>query len=345
MIVYFSTVLRAAPVEQGGELVKLDWTRKQVVARVPVVPRDPPVIDPNPRGNSRGGRGVVLHDQRVTVASYHSLHEFDLDLRPLRTWSHPLFAGLHELAGDNGDTWVTATAIDLALRVSDEGAVQETWWGREDPVLMERFGLSPLSIDKAADNRLRFLTVQANTQHHLHLNAAAMQGGRPLMLLNHYGALIRLHPTEVLVADPTLQGCHNVLPLSSGSILINDTVNRAIREYDQHGAMVRRLDLTIYPLVQRFLRTNWAARTATALSRLLRKAPLLNVLRRRVKSRTVARPVFVRGLCLTPRGTVLAGISPATILEIEWESGRLVDHFVYSQDVRTAVHGLACTSA
>ena len=39
------------------------------------------------------------------------------------------------------------------------------------------------------------------------------------------------------------------------------------------------------------------------------------------------RPVFVRGLCETPNGNILVGISPAAIIELDWKSGKLVDFF------------------
>ncbi len=50
MIVYFSTVVRAAPQERGGELVKLDWDTKRVLACTPIVPANPSVLDRNSKG-------------------------------------------------------------------------------------------------------------------------------------------------------------------------------------------------------------------------------------------------------------------------------------------------------
>ena len=52
----------------------------------------------------------------------------------------------------------------------------------------------------------------------------------------------------------------------------------------------------------------------------------------------------MRGLCETERETILVGISPATLLEIDWRRGRLVDLFSYSTDPRVCVHGLECSS-
>ena len=51
------------------------------------------------------------------------------------------------------------------------------------------------------------------------------------------------------------------------------------------------------------------------------------------------RPVFVRGLDFA-EDRLFVGISPATILCIDWDRGELVDHYNYSQNVHVCVHGL-----
>jgi hypothetical protein len=104
MDVYFATVRRMAPVPESGELVRLDWERRCVVGSTPLVPVNPTVEhDPNPRGGTRGGRGVLVNGDRVFAATYHSVHVFTRDCRPVGQISHPLFSNLHELAWD-GDS-------------------------------------------------------------------------------------------------------------------------------------------------------------------------------------------------------------------------------------------------
>ncbi len=57
----FGTVVRNAPVKQGGELVLLDWKKKTVIKTVPVFPDNPSMDDdPNPRGNTRGCKGIAI---------------------------------------------------------------------------------------------------------------------------------------------------------------------------------------------------------------------------------------------------------------------------------------------
>ena len=341
MIVYFTTVVRAAPPEDGGELVKLDWESKRVVARVPIVARNPAVNDPNPRGSTRGGRGILLDGNEVFVASYHTVHVFDTSLHPIRSIRNSLFAGLHELAWHDGSIWATSTCIDAAVKVDKHGEELDSWWPREDPTIAGRFSLSPLEIDKAEDNRVAFVGTSTTTPNHVHINAAAVHEGRPLMLLNRFGCVVKLKPTEVVLEDPTLRGCHNILVRRDGTLVINDTVNAAVRVYDPEGQLLRTVVLKQFAPVRRILRRLWLRRIGVWLGAHGRPYRLFSQLMHPV---TIARPLFVRGLCETSRGTVLVGISPAAILEIDLPSGELRDFYSYSPSVNKCIHGLACVS-
>ncbi|MBI2221525.1 MAG: hypothetical protein HYU53_09995 [Acidobacteria bacterium] len=339
MNVYFSTVVRRAREGAGGEVVKVDWDRKRVLARAPVAAVNPTVRDPNPRGNTRGGRGILLDGDEVLVASYHSLLVFDRSLRLRRQVSHPLFVNLHEISWDgDGCIWATSTNIDAAVKVDRAGRMVHAWWPREDPVPAGRFRLTPLALAKDGDNRTAFVGVSANSHSHVHLNAATMWEGRPLMLFNRFGCVVRLDPTEVLIEDRALRGAHNLL-VADGHILINNTVGRAVHVYDGNGRLVTRIDLTAFDVVRRVLRRHAFAQAGCWLARHGRPSRIFRPLFQRVAT---ARPLFVRGLCATDRGTVLAGISPATILEIDWRRNTLVDVFSFSTDRHVCVHGLIC---
>ncbi len=66
MFIYFGTVVRAAPVKEGGSLFKLDWDTKTIIGEVPNVPIAPTLYhDPNARGNVRGCRGIRLVNDEV----------------------------------------------------------------------------------------------------------------------------------------------------------------------------------------------------------------------------------------------------------------------------------------
>jgi len=339
MIIYFSTVVRSAPLHLGGELVKLDWDRKEIVGRTQIVPSEPMIHDLNPRGGTRGGRGILVKNGEVYAASYHTLHVFDRTLQPLRPIGNQLFAGLHELCWDGEAIWATATSTGGALRVSQVGETLKTWWAREDPVLVKRFDLSPHPFPKDRDNRSIDLAEADKDRSHVHLNAITMLDGRPLALLNRLGCLVKLYPTEIVVHDPSLRGCHNILVTSDRQLVINDTVNRAVAIYDAEGSFVQRIELKRYGLVRKIL-LRCGLRTARLW--LGKHSPSHRLERLLVRNISGSRPVFVRGLAETDRGTLLVGISPATILEIDKQTQKLVDHYSYSNDVNVCVHGLTC---
>ena len=133
--IYFSTVIRSAPTLQGGEIVRLQWETKRIEARAPVAATDPVLNDPNPRGNTRGGRGIVRYGDEILVCSYHTVKAFDPALRPVRDLGHPLMVGLHEVsATTRGSLLVTCTATDAVLEIDLEtGGCLRSWWPREQP--------------------------------------------------------------------------------------------------------------------------------------------------------------------------------------------------------------------
>lgn len=344
MIVYFATVARAAPVLQSGELVRLDWDRNEVLGRVPLASFNPKIDhDPNPRGGTRGFRGVLANGHEVIAASYHSLHVFTHALKPIDEITHPLFSNLHELAWNGDSIWVTSTGIDAAFRINRSGQVLESWWPREDPETKRHFNLDPLEIDKGEDNRLKFLGRDGSdsSPSHVHLNAAATYNGRPVMLLNRFGSIVTLNPTTLVLRESGMRGCHNVVVTQCGHFLVNDSHHMAVRVFDATGMPVKRLDLTKLAPVRRLL---WQSSVTRVKYWLRSKGRPRRLFHKIIPRTTTVKPIYVRGLCETPRGTILVGISPASILEIDWRTGQLKKFFAYSTDLRVCVHGLACTA-
>ena len=331
MKVLFSTVVRSAPVEKGGEVVFADLGAKTVVATAPVVPSDPLVDDPNPRGNSRGGRGIALLDGEVIVAGYHSLHCFRHDLTPTRKVTHPLMVGVHEVHLTPQRTlWVTATAVDAALEFDvRSGTALRQIWPREEDRFQQALNLTPLQIDKTIDNRLGFLS-RAHLEHpsHLHFNAIALYGSELHGLFNNFGVIANLDRREIAFADPALRGAHNLF-IRDQLAFVSSTLSGAIHIFDLPDWRRRQtIDLTRFPWARRLLRAEQRRVLARRVKRKIR-----------IVSRVAAKPLFVRGL--DGQGEVLVvGVSPATVLVIDWRRDELLDAFHYSDDVNVAVHGL-----
>lgn len=340
MDVYFSTVVRGAPPERGGELVRVDWESKRVLGRVPIVPRDPWIDDPNPRGSSRGGRGILIRDGELLVANYHSLLRFDRELRYRSRITGDLFVGLHELAQTEDRIWLASTSIDAALAIDDAGTLRSSWWPRERPEVREHLDLEPLEIDKEVDNRLRYLDESALRGSHTHLNAVAVDDGRLYALLNRYGVVWDATAGRPCIEHPGLVGAHNLLFLGERSeggdradrIVVNDTRGKRVLVFDRAGRLERAIELLRFREVARLHRRH-------------RPRYLLEVAAKKILgTQVVARPIFVRGLAHLGGERVLVGLSPATILEIDIGSGRLLDLFQDSTDVRVCPHGIAVAS-
>lgn len=326
MRVFLSTVVRGAPVKQGGELIALDWARKTVLGRVPIYPVNPAIDDPNTRGGGRGGRGIVLLRDELFVASYHSLHGFDYNLKPTRTLTHHQFAGLHELKLVKDGIWVSSTPLGTVLKVDFQGNVLQEWWAHDDPVVRERFSPAPLLVDKQKDNRLAYLEDFSK----LHLNNVEVHDGKVYVCFNNHGAVLRLFPTTIVAHDPALKGCHNGLVTEDDEILINDSHHHTVIVFDLHtGHVKRKIDLSQFPAVAKLAKVSgfkdvpWSVRVRNF------------ILRKRM-----ARPLFTRGMCRLDSTRLLVGVSPASVLEIDYKQGRLLDMMQLGQSPNECVHGL-----
>lgn len=329
----FGTIVRSAPLEAGGELVVLNWNEKTVEEKVPVVPQDPDIIDdPNPRGNTRGCRGIRWHGDQMIAASYHTLRLYDEELRSVGALSDGLMVGLHEIATTADDTvWVTSTAIDAVIEYDlTEQTRRRAYWPREMEAFQEQLGLVPLSIDKAADNRLNFLApAKTDSDSHLHLNAVEEHAGDVYALSNAYGAILNLTTSEVVLRHEGLEGAHNLLILDEDVAIVNDTFGGVVRFYDlAERELHRSIDLTDYRWVRELIRWKIPPYLAKEVARTVG-----------LREHSVAKPLFVRGL-VRDESHLFVGVSPAAILQIDWQTGELVDAYQYADNVHVCVHGL-----
>lgn len=322
MIIYFDTVRRKRPVREGGELIKLDWAAKKVIRAVPIFPNDPDIIeDPNPRGNSRGGKGILITEDELFVGSYHTILVFDHELNLRRKITNDLFVNIHEMcfAGDgSGNIWVSSTTIDCAVLVDREGRTVKSWWPREEPVLQEKFGLTPMEIDKTADNRLKYIHAElGQKESHTHLNSVTKSGKNTYALLNRLGAVVRIEPgVSVVLEDRLLRGAHSPAVSADGKhMFVCSSFSKNILVFDlETGRMKNQIHLLDFDTVAG--------------------------IHKEYPDRPFNKSIFVRGLEIIDDSRVLVGISPASILEIDVRENKLLDFYRYSSEVGDAVHGL-----
>jgi hypothetical protein len=317
MRIYFSIVSRRVPHEQGGELVALDWDKKAVLARVPMLATDPDVIDLNPRGGARGGRGILRRGDRLFAATYHTLHVFDPALRELGRISHPWFAGVHELCdGADGRSIVAAcTSLDAAVEIDESGTTLGSFWPRENRVLAARFGLEPLAIDKSQDQRLASVAASGDRKedpHHTHLNAVRVRDGALFVLLNRLGVVFDVTNDRIEIEDEAMIGSHNLVA-DGDRFLISDSRGKQVRVY-RGGRLERVIEL-------------------------LRHEPIRAIHDAAAEKHPDTRVLFVRGLAVHD-GRLFVGFSPATIAELDLGSGDLLGLHQHSTRIKDCVHGL-----
>lgn len=334
MIIYFGTVARAAPLSEAGSLFKLDWERKTIIKEVPITPTEPSVRhDPNARGNVRGCRGVCVVNNQVIAADYHTVNIFDRDLNLKRKISHGLMVGLHESHITDTSIWVTSTTLDAALKYRlEDGALEASYWPREMPEFQQAFNLDPLVIDKAADNRLKFLEEGSfRGTSHLHLNAVCEFRGEIYALFHSKCAVANLSRGTIVIQDENLKHAHNLIMEEPGVVYVNDTRRTVIRQYDlESGKQIRAINVRKMRGINLLLLKSVAKAVKE-----MGGAFLSN------RRKATARPLYLRGLVI--RGDyIFAGFSPATIVCINKSTGELVDYYYHCNDMRVCIHGLTC---
>ena len=332
MEIYFGTIVRAAAVNDGGSLLKLDWNTKTILNEVPIVPADPALDhDPNARGNVRGCRGIRVFGDEIIAADYHTLNFFDRDLNLKRKMTHGLMAGLHEVDIAGESIWVSSTSLDAVLKYRlDNGALETQYWPREMPEFQNELDIEPLPIDKNIDNRETFLdSASFRGPSHLHLNAVCEYQGEVYALFHSKCVVANLTRGTIVIRDDKLKHAHNLIIEEPGLVLINDTHRAVVREYDlASGRQTRAIDIKKMPGIKKLV-------FKSAL-RALREMGVSFFSSRR---KATARPLYLRGLAVD-ENYIFAGFSPATIARIDRKTGELIDYYFHSSDVRVCIHGL-----
>ena len=127
-----SVVRYAVPTEISGCLRILDLERGRLSFVTPSPESSFRGHDPNPRGGTRGTRGVSVHGDRLVVANAERLFVFDTSWNLVAELSDPLMVDVHDVLAEERGIWVTATGIDLLLLVAWDGRLVHEWTFRKD---------------------------------------------------------------------------------------------------------------------------------------------------------------------------------------------------------------------
>lgn len=339
---FCTTVIRHAPVSAGGEVLRLEWPLGRVLARRPVIPQSPSIDDPNPRGNSRGGRGLAICDDMLIVASYHSLEICDWNLQKRSVFSDGNFVGIHEISLRDERLFVACTAINAAAQLPLDMIRQVTirmepedkkrlryWWPTESEAICHALRIPLTSYEaKEADNRLRYLDFHNRGKSgHLHLNAIDADTRGTYALLNKPGAILQLDPLRIVLHHPLLEGAHNLRVHEPGRAYVVSTRAGALVECDLRlGTVKPLLNLNDTPFARAVI-----AGSRPSLWYRFRRSPA-------VEDQS-AKPLFWRGLAMNSE-FLFVGTSPAAILAFDRRNFSYCGAVVLSRNVREIVHGL-----
>jgi hypothetical protein len=105
--------------------------------------------DPNPRGGTRGARGISAYGERLVVANAERLFVFDTAWNLVSEISNELMADVHDVLADERGIWVAATGIDRLLLVGWDGTLEHAWTFRKDRKLLKELGFTERSLPHA----------------------------------------------------------------------------------------------------------------------------------------------------------------------------------------------------
>jgi hypothetical protein len=188
-----TSAVRHAGHERFSGYVRIVDLESGAVLHTEPVPESPwRGVDPNPRGGTRGAKGVSVHGDRLVVCNSDSVFVLDERLEPVTAFSHPLAGAIHDALAEESGIWLTCTNADLLARFTWDGELAETWSWRDDPLLVRELAFDAIPpTDLTLDYRDPRV-LQGGVTNVVHLNAVTRGTGG---LLLNFGRI--LSPDEV----------------------------------------------------------------------------------------------------------------------------------------------------
>lgn len=333
-----TTVIRHSAVgqESTGQLLMIDWHRREIEQSIPVPHPMHPSSNDNPRGGLRGGRGVKFWQDLCYVANYDTVFTYDRDWTQIAEISHPLATDIHEIDIDSEGLWLSCSRYDLIIKLSFSGELLAHWHISDAPKLMRRLKISATPLDLERDYRKHLPSGLDRT----HLNCVQCQPDGSLIV--HLG---EVHPEDLLH-----RALRRLLPPPGFDAHRMGRLRRTFYEW-AHGSAsyVVRLSgpqLSQFDILARHpaLRPNHNGqllddgRVAVASER---KALVVSESGTGRTLHQIPLPAkWVRGLTQIGPDRLLVGIAPCGVLEVDLAEGRILRELVLSDHPHEALHGL-----
>jgi hypothetical protein len=123
-----SSIGRGADVDHAsGYLRVVDLGRGAVTFKTPVPESRWRPEDPNPRGGTRGARGVAVHGDRFVLGTHEDVTVLDTGWSLVRRFTHPILSSVHDVLADERGIWVSCTRGDSVALFDWDGELAD-WW-------------------------------------------------------------------------------------------------------------------------------------------------------------------------------------------------------------------------
>jgi hypothetical protein len=150
-----SSIGRGVEIDRASGYVRIvDLESGTVTFKVPVPESRFRGSDPNPRGGTRGARGVAVHGDRFVLGTHEDITVLDTSWRLVNRFSHRILSSVHDLLADERGIWVTCTRGDSLALFDWEGELEDSWSLGTDKRLARALGLHLVRpFDPDADYR------------------------------------------------------------------------------------------------------------------------------------------------------------------------------------------------
>jgi len=251
-----SVIRHAIPSDVSGYLRILDLERERVSFVTPSPESTFRACDPNPRGGTRGARGVSVHGERLVVANAERLFVFDTSWNLVAELSDRLMSDVHDVLADERGIWVASTGGDMLLLVRWDGRLEHAWSLRGERGLLRELGFRERSLPRIdPDADLRDPGARSAVSQRFHFNGIGRGAEGLLLSLGRVATVVGLQPeyayaiarlaqngglhASVVYHRPgTRAPNHNVA--EDGDLLVyNDTNRHALAAYDRRAGVER----------------------------------------------------------------------------------------------------------
>ena len=355
-VVVTSIVRHAGTNERSGLLRVIDIERQRVLLQTTVPESAHRATDANPRGGTRGARGIGVHGDRLVVANSERLFVIDPSWRVVNEITHPWTSAIHDVYAERAGIWITCTNCDLLMKVSWEGQILDSWSWRSDRRLVRALGFHSVPRFRPNVDYREPRAMRGGAYNIVHMNGVSR--GRQGLLLS-FGrvlspAMLRKRRVDAYLGraatklgipprrerpreeSPFVQG-QGIAGSSFAIVRLGDaeTASRQARiVLRQNGVNVP--NHNVFETPDGKLVFNDSNRGALVL-----RDPGPGAVEAAVPTPGSARS-FLRGLAVLPDGTFLVGDqAPPAVHRIDLTAGRVVSSFPFEGPEHESVYGVA----